>query len=308
MEQLKRNMKNRIYIVLILVLCLGQSCKNKSSKIINNLPAPIVNVVHPTLEKIHDNVQINGQVVYLNKTNIKAPISGYVTLVNAKLGNWVNNGSILFKIQTKESKALQESELKLDKNFGIIPIHATISGSINLINITDSGVFVNQGDPLATIVKSNDLAIQVNTPFQYYNLLKLNKNIEIILPNKETILAKFYKAIPTIDPISQTQQVYFKLTKHIELPENLNVIINLQTKQKPAVITLPKEAVLTNETQNEFWIMEVNKDSLAIKTIIQKGLENNSKIEIVSPKLDLKSSIIKKGAYGLPDSTKVKIN
>lgn len=301
-------MKNKIYLVLILVLCLGQSCKKKPSKIINNLPVPIVNVVHPTLEKIHDNVQINGQIVYLNKTNIKAPITGYVKHVNAKIGDWVNKGSILFKIQTKESKALQESKLKLDKNFGIVEVRATISGYINILNITDSGVFVNQGDLLATIVKNNDLAIQVNTPFQYYNLLKINKNVEVILPNKETILAKFYKAIPTIDPISQTQQVYFKLIKPIELPENLNVIINLQTKQKPAVITLPKTAVLTNETQNEFWIMEVSKDSLAIKTLIQKGLENNSKVEIVSPKLNLKSLIIDKGAYGLPDSTKVKIN
>jgi len=301
-------MKNTIYIFLILVLFLGQSCKNKDPKVINNLPTPTVNVVHPTLEKIHNNVQINGQVVYLNKTNIKAPISGFVTHVNAKLGNWVNKGSILFKIQTKESKALQDSNLSMGKNFGVIEVIATISGYINLINITDSGVFVNEGDPLVTIVKSSDLVIQVNTPFQYYNLLKINKDIEIILPNKETVLANFYKAIPTIDPVSQTQQVYFKLTKHEELPENLNVIINLQTKQKPSVITLPKDAVLTNETQNEYWIMEVNKDSLAIKTMIQKGLENNGKVEIVSPKLDLKDLIIKKGAYGLPDSTKVKIN
>ncbi|MCF6182435.1 HlyD family efflux transporter periplasmic adaptor subunit [Lutibacter sp.] len=301
-------MKNSIHIFLILVLFLGQSCKNKDSKVINKLPIPTVTVVHPTLEKIHDKVQINGQVVYLNKTNIKAPISGYVTRVNTKLGNWVKKGSILFKIQTKESKALQDSNLAIDENFGIIPIYATISGYVNLINITDSGVFINEGNPLATIVKSNDLVIQVNTPFQYYDLLKVNKKIEISLSNKKIVFANFYKALPIIDPVSQTQQVYFKLIKHKELPENLNVIVNLQTKQKPAVITLPKDAVLTNETQNEFWIMEINKDSLAVKIMIQKGLENNGKVEIVSPKLELQSLIIKKGAYGLPDSTKVKIN
>ena len=41
---------------------------------------------------------------------------------------------------------------------------------------------------------------------------------------------------------------------------------------------------------------------------MQKGNENANTVEILSPKLTPADVIIQKGAYGLPDSTKVKIN
>ena len=47
------------------------------------------------------------------------------------------------------------------------------------------------------------------------------------------------------------------------------------------LIIIPKDAVLTNETQDEFWIMTITSDSLALKTPIVIGLENDSEVEIV---------------------------
>jgi hypothetical protein len=70
---------------------------------------------------------------------------------------------------------------------------------------------------------------------------------------------------------------------------------------------LPKEAILTNETQDKFWIMKVIADSLALKIPVVKGLENDGEVEIIKPALKLTDIIIQKGAYGLSDSTKVKI-
>lgn len=301
-------MRNSIFLVIIL-LSIVQACKKKSTTAdVSTLPIPVVSIIHPTIGNIHEQVDLNGQVVYINKTEIKAPISGYVIGVNVKLGDWVKKGKILYRIQTKESRALQNSKLPTDKGFGIISVFASASGFINAVNISDAGVFVNEGNPMITIVKSQDLTIQVNSPYELSNLIKTKKKLNIILPNKENMYAKYYKSMPLVDAVSQTQQIYLKLLKYKVLPENLNVIVQVEKNQKSNVITLPKDAVLSNETQDEIWIMVVNKDSLAIKKRIKKGIESNNEIEIIEPKLQKQTSIILSGAYGLPDSTRVKIN
>lgn len=302
-------MKLHILFSILVIALFTTSCKKNSATTDNTLlPKPDVSIVTPIIGNIQENTQINGQVVFLNKTSTTAPISGYVKTVNIKIGDWVQKGKLLFKIQTKESKALQGTNIETSNEFGIIPVYASASGYINALNISDSGVFIAEGTNMATIVKNEDLVIQVNAPFQLSKLLVNNKNIDIELPNHEHKTAYYYKAMPTVDPVSQTQQIYFKLKKYTLLPENLNVIIKIPNKQKLHTIILPKDVVLTNETQNEFWVLKVTNDSLAIKIPVKKGLENNSQVEILSPVLKITDKIVEKGGYGLPDSTFVKIN
>jgi hypothetical protein len=45
----------------------------------------------------------------------------------------------------------------------------------------------------------------------------------------------------------------------------------------------------------------------ALITPVVKGIENDSTIEIASPKLKINDLVITEGAYGLPDSTAVTI-
>tara|TARA_R110002033_G_scaffold36119_6_gene74428 strand:- start:3167 stop:4027 length:861 start_codon:yes stop_codon:yes gene_type:complete len=285
------------------------SCNNKTSSTDSiAVPKPTVTIVHPIIGNIQKREQINGQIVYLNKTTITAPIAGYVTTVNTALGNWVKKGELLFKIQTKESKALKDSNMSPSNQFGIISVFASAMGYINTLDITEPGVYITEGNAMATIVKNEDIAIQVNAPFEYSKLLNSDNTINIELPNKDVIPATFFKAMPIVDPVSQTQQVLFKLKQYSPLPENLNVIVSLLSGEKKNGILLPKDVILTNETQDQYWIMKIDKDSLAIKVPVERGLENNDSIEILTPKLTFKDNIIQKGAYGLPDSTKVKID
>jgi hypothetical protein len=302
-------MKIHILFSILVIAFFTTSCKKKSATSDNtSLPKPDVSIVSPIIGNIQENTQINGQVVFLNKTSITAPISGYVKMVNIKIGDWVKKGRLLFKIQTKESKALQSSNMEVQNKFGIIPVYASASGYINTLNISDSGVFITEGTNMATIVKNEDLVIQVNAPFQLSKLLVNNENIDIELPNQEHKTAYYYKAMPVVDPVSQTQQIYFKLKKFALLPENLNVIVKIPNKQKQHTIILPKNVVLTNETQDKFWIFKVTNDSLAVKIPVKKGLENNNDVEILTPILKITDKIVDRGGYGLPDSTKVKIN
>ncbi len=292
---------------LFFVLIAFASCSSKD-KTTENVPQPVVSITHPVNGQIHQKVQLNGKVIYLNKTTITAPVSGYVTEVNIRIGDFVKKNKLLFKIQTKESNALQNNNFSKSNQFGVIPVFASVSGFVNMLNITDPNVFITEGNTMAVIVNNADLAIQVDAPFEYVNLLHEKKNIDIELTNNEMYKANFYKAFPVVDPISQTQQVIFKLQQNTILPENLNLLVSLVVNDKKESLLLPKEAVLTNETQDNFWIMKVTKDSVAVKVPIEKGLESNGKIEILKPSLNLSDEIILTGGYELPDSTKVKIN
>ena len=118
-----------LFVVLVfLISCSQKETANDTS------PRPFVSTIHPVRENIQENKQLNGQVIYLNKTTITAPISGYITEVNTGIGNWVKKDEPLFKIQTKESKALQNSDVLVPNKFGVIPVFASVSGFINTLN------------------------------------------------------------------------------------------------------------------------------------------------------------------------------
>lgn len=301
-------MRKIVYINFVIGLMALQSCGNKKSATKEvQLPKPMVSITHPVLSDIGETTEVNGQVLYLNKTNITAPISGYVTSVNVKIGDRVKKGMQLFSIQTKESIALKKSGLNTSNDFGIIPVYASSSGFVNSLSISDPGVFIIAGTSMAAIIKSKNMVIQVNAPYRYSKILSNKNHIEVVLPDKEILAAQFYKKIPVVNPVSQTEQIYFVLIKYHLLPENLNVIVRIPTAKRQNVITLPKNVVLTNETQNKFWIMKIVHDSVAVEVPVTKGLENSTQVEIIKPQLKLTDKIIQKGAYGLPDSTLVEI-
>jgi len=81
----------------------------------------------------------------------------------------------------------------------------------------------------------------------------------------------------------------------------------LVKKEQTHATTLPKGAVLSNEEQTQFWIMQLINDSTAVKVPIQKGLEENDKVQIVSPPLSDSANILLTGNYGLNDTAKVKV-
>jgi hypothetical protein len=64
---------------------------------------------------------------------------------------------------------------------------------------------------------------------------------------------------------------------------------------------------MTNETQTEFWVMKVVNNKLALKVLVQKGIENTNFVEITNSGLNANDLIISEGAYGLNDSSIVRI-
>ncbi|HAL81083.1 MAG TPA: RND transporter, partial [Mucilaginibacter sp.] len=71
--------------------------------------------------------------------------------------------------------------------------------------------------------------------------------------------------------------------------------------------TLPKSAILANETQTAFWVMKLLNDTTAIKVPVKEGIQSGDRVEILSPKFSSQDKIVVTGNYGLTDTAKVKI-
>jgi multidrug efflux pump subunit AcrA (membrane-fusion protein) len=101
--------------------------------------------------------------------------------------------------------------------------------------------------------------------------------------------------------------VLIKPNESRQLPENLNLSVQFISQEIKNSILVQKKAIMTNETQDKFWVMKLIQDSIAVKVPVEKGIENGGMVEIVSGNLFQNDQIITEGAYELPDSTVVNV-
>jgi len=305
-----KSAQSLFFIALFLTILV--SCRSRNQEIVKNTVNPKVSVKTTTIIKgnIDEIISLNGKSVYLKKNNVISSIPGYLKKVYVTYGDVVHKNDLLFEIQTRENKALENSGLAPElssSQSGIVKVFAPSDGIVSELNINSSGMYVAEGGQMCTIVANNDMTVQVNVPYEHNQWVKIDKECKIILPDSTFLDGIIYRIMPIIDETSQTQNVLIKARSNRQVPENLNVIVQLVRFRHSKALLILKEALLTNENQQEFWVMKILHDSIAIKVPVQKGFENNRMVEVISTDLSLNDRIIMEGAYGLPDSTVVKV-
>ncbi|HBC80081.1 MAG TPA: hypothetical protein DCZ51_15720 [Bacteroidales bacterium] len=282
------------------------SCRPRSTPV--DEPMPVVSVKAEQIAggTIENEISFNGSTVYLKKSQVSSPISGYVVSTNIKFGQEVQKGMVLFELKTRESKAL-ESVNDTSSISGTIKIHAGSEGFISELNINESGVYVAEGSILCSIVNNIDLMVRLNVPYEYVSILSREKKCKIRLADNTVISGSVFRILPSVDEANQTQTVLVKPGTSRLIPENLNLSIFFTKEKHDKTMLVSKSSLMTNETQSEFWVMKINAGDTAVKIPVTKGIENDSIAEIISPYLKVNDLIISEGAYGLPDSTIVSI-
>ncbi len=295
--------------ILFLMLLFLASC-NKTVPV--EAPAVVsvpVTVTRIDTTAIESYVDLNATTSYLIKNTIKANTTGYLELVKVASNDFVSNHQLLFSLKTREAKVLGNTINKIDPslNFGnAIQVRATCDGYVNAVNV-QKGDYVQDGDVLAIINDANSFSIVLSLPYALRKYVVLNQILNVYLPDGTIIQTKVDKYMPSVDPASQTQNVILKSIKAVNIPENLIVKVRINKTSDSKTISLPKQAVLSDETQTDFWIMKVEGNNLAVKVPIKKGIESEDKIEILSPKLKASDKILLTGNYGVGDSIKIKI-
>ncbi len=303
--------KNHSYFLLIICFALLYSCGNSDNitdtkEVINATPVTVTSIiVGPLLQTI----ELSATASFLQKTIVKASTSGYISDLKIKPGDFINKGETLFTIKSKEATSVGNAINKIDTSFhftGISIVKSPASGYINELNYAN-GDFVQEGEQISIINDASSFSFVMNIPYEQISLLKNNSSVQLRLPDGNTINGIIDKAMPSVDAASQTQNILIHVQSTTMIPENLIAKVILVKSKKDNVVTLPKESVLTNETQDEYWVMKMLNDTIAIKISIQKGMETTDAVEILSPTFSATDKFLLTGNYGLPDTAIVQI-
>ena len=295
-------MRIKLITSCILVLLIT-SCSKKEAEQAEQKPIVSVRTASVKLGEIDSKLTFNGKTVYLKKNMVSSPISGYVRLIAVKFGDYVKKGELLFEIQTKENKALENSNVG---NAGLIKVFAPAQGVVNTLNTTENGAYVVEGATLCTVAENQEVLVQLNLPFEFNSLVKTGETCTLVLGEDTRFSGTIYQILPTVDDANQTQQVLIKPHYNKPLPENLNLEVELLKVRHSKSYLIPRNALMTNETQTEFWVMKV-VNNIAIKVPVKKGIENDETVEVLNSGLTTTDLVISEGAYGLNDSSAVKI-
>ena len=298
---------------LILLLAMF-ACKHKEKAADEEASAPEnvqtpVTVTTVTTTTLNDYVELNATSTYQQSNYIKAPANGYLQAVYVKPGQLVRSGQLAFTLQTKEAHALGNTINQLDPSFrfsGIIRINAAASGYIQSLS-HQVGDYVQDGEQLAVLADAKSFGFILNLPYELRPYVTQGKTLEVVLPDSTHLNGVVAHIMPTIDSASQTQSVLIKVASSSVIPENLITKVRIVKAQHANTESLPKAAVLTDESQSNFWVMKMIDSVTAVKVPIIKGMETDDRVEVLRPQFSPADKILLTGNYGLPDTAKVKI-
>jgi multidrug efflux pump subunit AcrA (membrane-fusion protein) len=304
LEKYFRNFK--IQLILLAVAAIFISCSHEQKETESLESRSPVQVTHPRRIDLTESIDLNANTIFIKKEIVRATFQGFIQKINKNIGDEVKIGDLLLQIKTKESAADDNLKLNLgDEMFqGAVNVRARSDGTLTALNY-HAGDFVSEGEEIAIISNPTSLHIALNVPYEYVSRMNLRSQCEIFLPNGKMLQASIQKVIPSVDPVSQTQTFLLRLNDQVNLPENLNVNARLPLRTIKDALVLPLSTVLSNETQDQFWVMKLITDTTAVRIDINKGIENDSLAQVISPEFNLTDNIISDGAYGLPDTAKV---
>jgi len=296
--------------VIALISCLS-ACYSADPVAETDAPAPVtpVQVTSPKDSSLSEYVELSAVSAYLEKSFVKANINGYVERTGAKTGQQVGTGTLLFTLITKEARSIGNTVNKLDPGFkfsGVSNIRSGQAGTIVQVN-HQNGDYVQDGEALATISNRNSLVFLLDLPYELNKIISQNKTIDVLLPDGTKLAGSVSGIMPSVDSLAQTQRYIIKIPTSKDIPQGLIAKVRLSKLSHAKAQVLPKSAVLSNETEDEFWVMKMINDSTAVKVNVKKGIESNSLIEVLEPRFTKTDRIIKTGNYGIADTARVNI-
>jgi hypothetical protein len=258
---------------------------------------------------LDDYIELNAVSIFLQKSYVKAIANGYLQSADVYPGKYVAVGQTLFTLQTKEARSIGNSISLLDSTLkfsGVNTIRANQHGYITQLN-HQSGDYVQDGEQLAVISDRNSFVFLLDLPYELRSYVLGKKNVELMLPDGTKLNGVIGPVMPTVDSASQTQNVVIRVSYTSAIPENLIAKVRVVKTAKASAQSLPKAALLTDETESDFWVMKLVDSVTAVKIPVKKGMETKDRVEILTPVFSPGEKILVTGNYGLPDTAKVKV-
>lgn len=304
-------MKIYRYLLMLQIALIAIACKNRTINATEQTLAAETLVTVDTVRQLimTESANLNATAAFLQKNIVKANAAGYLKAVNVHVGQYVPVGTILFKVETKEARSIGNTINRLDPSFrftGINSIRASKPGYVSQMN-HQLGDYVQDGEQLGIITDKNSFAFLLNVPFELHSYVVPCKDVIIKLPDKTILSGHISSILPTVDSQSQAQIYVVRADTAIEIPENLIAAVQVLKAEKKDALAVQKSAILTNDTQTDYWVMKMVNSNTAVKVNVRKGMEDMDHVEIISDSIKPGDIVLASGNFGLPDTARVKI-
>jgi multidrug efflux pump subunit AcrA (membrane-fusion protein) len=303
---MKKNVLCALFISLIAGACHTKDAQ-ETAEPEPEITTPVT-ITSASTGIITEYIDLNATSSYLLKAIVKASANGFIQSANVQPGKMVSARQNVFTLKTKEAQSIGNTVNSLDTSFkfsGIISISAGTTGYVSEVN-HQPGDYVQEGEQLAVINDANSFVFILNLPYELRPYVLDKKTVDLLLPDGKKMTGIIASAMPVVDSISQTQNIIIKVPEK-NLPINLIAKVRVLKTAKTNAVSLPKQSVLSDETQTSFWVMKVIDSTTAIKVPVTKGIEINDRVEILSPAFSPPDKFLLTGNYGLGDTAKIKI-
>jgi biotin carboxyl carrier protein len=296
--------QNRIRLTVVLVSALSLANCGGKKEVVETVKVKVpVTITHPSSGPISESIVLTATSSYQRKNIVSASMQGYVIHIDVAVGDRVEKGQSILVMQTKESHALSMKSIpdSLKEFTGKVTIPASASGIVTSI-LRQSGDYVQDGEQVCVISDIESFAFVLSVPYDYNRYMKIGETSTLILPDSMHIPARIEKKLATVDAASQTQNYLLVPSSGVTVPENVIAQVSLPTNRKDKALMLPKQAVLADERMQNFWVMQLKSDSIAVSVPVKKGIETDSQVEILSPVFSKDDRFVLTGNYGMEDT------
>ncbi|SMB95266.1 hypothetical protein SAMN00120144_1903 [Hymenobacter roseosalivarius DSM 11622] len=271
-------------------------------------PRAAVTVGQIRLDTIREVLHLRAISAYPAKDVLRATTTGYLLAPVPVPGQVVRAGQTVFTLQTKESRTLRLDQLTGDPKLrfsGIIRIPSARGGVLATVDRL-AGDYVQDGEQLGLVYDQTRFGFILDVPLTELRYVRQGQACRLTLPDGRVLPGRVAELLPAADLAAQTQRYTVRpVGRFPQLPENVAVSVELNKTAPYLARTLPREAVLTDETQTSFWVMRLLNDSTAVKVPVRPGLEQQGRVVINTPEFAPHDRLVLTGGYGLDDTAAV---
>jgi RND family efflux transporter MFP subunit len=260
--------------------------------------------------------------------HVAPPVPGVVKEVKISEGQHVDEGSVLFQLDSRVAdvavdfarKALERQQKLLELNNtsqkavqdaeqllaaaqaqqALLCIKAPLSGTVTHLNIRP-GEAVDVTTTLADITDLNRLEVTADIPSAQAGALKAGQTLELLTEPPATTSLSYIS--PTVNFSNDTVQVRAALPTDGGLRPGQFVRLRVVTAGHTNCLAAPSESVVTDDNGQS--VIAVVTGDQAGQVSVKTGLREKGLVEVEGEGLKEGQTVVTVGAYGLPEKTKI---
>ncbi|MGC1087131.1 MAG: efflux RND transporter periplasmic adaptor subunit [Candidatus Acidiferrum sp.] len=171
-----------------------------------------------------------------------------------------------------------------------------------------AGDLATANQPVLTVMNLSRLIAKSHIPESEAATLKPGNAAELKVDGlDDPIKGRVTLVSPALDPGSTTIEVWVEAAKpNPALKPGMTLQISMTAKTAKDATVVPAAAVFKNSEDGSTYVVLAGSDQKAHWKAVQIGVHNSDQTQVVSG-INVGDAVISSGGYGLPDSTKIKI-